>query len=304
MARLGQFILCAVIGLAVAGTGEPVALTLAIFLIAGLVWFALRRDMRHWLWLVTLVFFAIGFTISCLAPGNDVRQTWFKQAHQFIPSVKGSFRIVFILMLNWFRQPLVIVATLLWLLVIWRARLLRSWRRPILYAVIPPLGIILMLATAFPAFWVTNGAPGYRIRNVMQLILMFWWLACVTLIAVNLPGRPRTATAVSRAQMCVLLAGLLVFLASLWAQPNFREALSLWTGPAWAYRKQTQQRIALVKDALSSNVPDLEVPAFKDPPRMLLAPELDITEDPKDWRNRCFAAYWKLQSVKVALDNQ
>ena len=118
--RLGQFILCAVIGLVVAGTGEPVALTLAIFLIAGLVWFAMRRDMRCWLWLVTLVFFAIGFTISCLAPGNDVRQTWFKQAHQFIPSVKGSFRIVFILMLNWFRQPLVIVATLLWLLVIWR----------------------------------------------------------------------------------------------------------------------------------------------------------------------------------------
>ena len=302
--RIGLFVLCAIIAGAVAGSNETMAVTLGILLLARLLWLTLHRDQRRWPWLVSLVFLAIGFTISYRAPGNAIRQDYFNQAHQLIPSIQGTFRLTFILLREWFDQPLVIVATLLWLLVVWWAGLFRSWRRPILYIVIPPLGIILMAASAFPPFWAMNASPGYRTINILQLILMFWWFACVTLIAVNLPRRLATSTAVSRTQLCLALAGLLVFLVSLWAQPNFREALWLWTGPAWKYRQQTRQRIALVKEALSNNVPDLQVPPFRDPPRILWAPELDITEDPKDWRNRCFAAYWKLQSVKVALDNQ
>ena len=135
---------------------------------------------------------------------------------------------------------------------------------------------------------------------------MFWWFGCVTLLAVNLPqrsGRSTPTAIVSRSRRWLVLPGLLIFVLSILAQPNFREALGLWQGPAWKYRRQARQRIALVKEALKNNVPDLELPAYDDPPRMLLAYDLDITEDPKDWRNKCFAAYWKLQSVKIRRDN-
>jgi hypothetical protein len=292
----------ALLAFAAAGSNEVVLLMLGwTLLVLAVVAFRARHP-RWKLWLVPLGAVSIGFIFDILAPGNMKRAAATGGIGDPFGPLVGSGVMSVWSATDWISPAPVVVA----LFALVAAGSLASatldeasaWKRtPWLVPLLA--GVVAVWGGLFFTHWTSGfalrpGAP-HRVANVVAV----FFLASVALTAlllgiqvVGARGVTRLAS-VSRAQSAILLGIGVLLLGRGNARVGYEDIV---TRRAAVYDTELRHRYATLEAASATDT--VTVPPLSREPRTLLF--RDITSDASDWRNRCYALYFRVAAVKIA----
>lgn len=320
----GDPFLIALCILVVAGSNEISMLLLLIILTAALIFRLLREgrlDRRTALLLCLAVLFSLGVI---LAPGNAARSLSYTHHHDIIFSAGASVAILSFLVPLWLINPLVWISSLLYLW--WRGMGLTAPTVPA-HRRIPMIVIflVLMAGSVFPSFWAAGVPPSGRHLNITYATFLLFWLYLLetTLLPWITTKFPASAPLYGRAIFVALAFFVLYsvaiasiprqkewsrdieqylaepsravsYLLSHYARNNLVEAFSdLVTLRAPRYDRALTERYRLIADCPSSG--PCAVPPLDDTPQSIFF--RDITADPGDWKNLCYARYFDKERI-------
>lgn len=286
-----------------AGGSNEIALLLLTLGLSVVVWRAYRSHMRRWTpWLLPLALTLAAGVIDVLAPGNLRRAEVTSGLTSVIGPLAGSAVFAAATILRWLSAGPVLVALLIALIsgvaasrhsgadIAFRGT---SWHVPI---VVAAFGVWL-------SFFFTHWASGFALRpgppsRVVDVTLLFFLLAALVgafMMGVQVLGRFRSLSTklVPQTRWLTLLLALMLF-----GRGNVRVAwLDLVSGRAAAYDRDLHERYALLESARRENVAAVLPPLTRVPEALHVR---DITTDPADWRNSCYARYWGVPEVRLS----
>ena len=280
----------------IGGGNLVTGLITAIFYGCLLLFRIVRRDRRALLYLLLpFAFFAAGFLINVLAPGNAVRMAEL-DTHPTMPeTVLLSLRVAGAYIRSWLHFPL--ICFMLFLV-------------PFLYKMVAASnltfrwpGIVLvfsygLIAASFcPPLYSIDYMPS-RLTDVIfysfVLLTAFDLFYCLGWLHHRLwssvPLKPAYSIPFVAVAAAVLVAGTAYFQGARFT--SARAAVQLMNGDAAAYYATAQERLAILRD---ESVTDAVLPAY--PVRPVVLYFDDITRDPSNYRNTSMQKYYDKASV-------
>jgi len=189
---------------------------------------------------------------------------------------------------------------------------------------------MLLAGTVFPSFWAAGVPPSGRHLNITYAVFLLFWLYLLETtirpwLALRRPGPNDTPYA----RAALLLAGIFIvyslalsflprqkewsrdierylaepsravtYLLSHYARNNLIDVFSdLLTQRALRYDRTLSERYRLITDCPSVGL--CVVPPLDDPPPSVFF--RDITDDPNDWKNVCYARYFGKEQIAISL---
>ena len=273
----------------VAGFNETLmVLQLAILLPGTLIHH--RRGVRtRSLWITALLFASVGAVLLVSAPGNVVRATHHvaggKTAAAVLSSIStGTLFLVtkgaVLLLLGFFLPTL-------------QPRNEGSNRNDGRYV----LALLLypaVIVSFFPVFWVTGHPPAYRIMSLPLILLVCGVIPPALSLARVLYGTVlgeklcRTVTAAVLTIGVVILAFLLT---------NFRTITGDLAGRSAHYSRLIDARYETIERERAGGARTIFLPRLHVTPASIHV--TDITPDPTDWKNRCYASFFGVEEIAL-----
>ena len=264
-----------------------------------------RRAMFPFL-LAGLVSSLLALSIVTLAPGNKFRQSYFPPHPNLFRLTKLSlYYATGFVITEFIHAPLTILSLLLlpFLLAICFPRSrsdrdqnpnVQNNKRALL--LLPPLGFFLILICFATGVYAVSGALPERARFIPEFIFVCT-AACWAYFAGALAARFLTSTSKPSANQAaglvavaalILVPPLLATRRTLRLVPGARAGASIW-----------DQMDRDMRAAKARGAKDVIVPAVDDVETRLGArrTELQIDHDPNNWKNRCVALYYGVDSV-------
>lgn len=276
---------------------ELAGLSLFLMLLLGLA-VAVRERRGIGIWGLAGVLALTGLLVSLLAPGNALRGAQFKNGHSLLITVKSCLKLGVLDVLPWMLQPTLWAATLLLLTrppargrPAWLARGVMPWRW-----VLPGATLLLTLLWLAGPSWAMGGTNG-RALNGTQEIFLLGWCASAVAWGRHLGWLRRRLGA--RRHRALRLAALALLAAAPWLTGNnFRFIREGWAlAPRWSRAMRQQQ--AQARRAHAAGLPGAVLVPIPQPRPFFFFSD-GITENPRDWQNESYAAFFGLQSVRTA----
>lgn len=289
-----------VFGFAITGFHELVALALMGVLVTGTVLVLVERRPNAAVWLILLIFVALGTAVSVLAPGNTERGAIDFPYGRSVSSGIVALARLLMRVLRWIDLKLV-AASVLFALTFGpqlgpseqdppdRARI-RTWA-------IPLAGASILLGNCAVLTYATGGVGPGRSHNLLYMeFCIAWFTSLVTVLktAPDLPYRPVNSSIRAWHGMAAVF-----FCVSLIGSMNHGVATRDLILHAVPWRRAMAQRYELVQRAetLNGDAADVVVPSVVPPAAFWR--ELDIRPDADFPINRFFAKYFGVRSVRV-----
>ena len=303
--RVLQSALAPAIGFLVAGIHELVGSMLAVTLLVGAV---VTRKIGHpnrRLWAWAAVFSLLGLLLVAFAPGNQARR---------ISNFPDGYNLPLTLWLTlwqaikavtvWICDVKLLLATLLFILHPAIRSIRTDWRLPgrmsIKWLI---LGIwVLLLAIGFGApSWITGQEMAGRTLSTVYYVFLLGWFVTVFVFTRGLDFRSIIAK-----EYLLLFRSLTLVLYSLSVATtgNARVAIHDLVHRAIPWREAIEERYDTVRGAEGKGVAEVFLPTLPDRPRIFGRELGDITRDPTHWSNACFANFFGLRSVRLALPTE
>lgn len=282
---------------AAVGCNESVLCVLLGVLLPGaaLAWYW-RSPRRIW-WVLALGVWTQGAVLVLLAPGNAVRSAAVNEPHNVAAAVVRAWHGAS------YATGRLWLPDLLWPLLVllaWPAcrRLAARWPR-LAAPWLLPAGLayagLFLVAALFPAYYVLGRSIPSRTGNVLHLLFLGLGFFLCVLAAARLG--PRLPAGLPPRWLVVVQ--VLAIAALCWS-PGFRTAVhDLTVAPL--FKEQWQQRFALVELARRQGAAHVILPPVNYPvfPRTICY--WDMTDDPDNFTNTCFASFVGLEAVKVTI---
>jgi len=256
-------------------------------------------------WLIVLLTALICFAVVYLSPGNAVRAADFPLRHGFMRAVNGSVFTGLQALWIWFSNPVLITGSLLAAVALFRLNHLAARPLQVTNAWIVLLllcTLLLPIVLQLPAWWAMGGWPPPRTLDAIYFLFLLSWFATVGAIALRLSG---TATSGPRKRPKPGFAAFAVTLVALgftWAvlaspalqrvKHDLFQAASPWSG-------YMHQRYRQIDQAVADGRLDLVVADYEQAYPVSLYFN-DIMRKPWHWRNRCYADYFGLNTIRRA----
>ena len=237
---------------------------------------------------------------SCLlvfSPGNAVRESVYENSHNLSSSLIYSVAQVARFCLVWLCSLPFVVASLFYLSV---GKKLRKyvWFDKSFYLNRGEALILLLLIVficVFPPYWATGMLGQHRTLNVAYAFFLPMWFVLLTVwqnyykekISFNYLPKIKRVLAV------------VFFLALLFTGNGFGALNDLFSGSAKRYDSQLTKRFKMLQGPLQKNQSIFVFEPLKAKPHCLFSS--DISDSPKDWKNRAYNLYFRTDSTDIYL---
>lgn len=305
-----RLVMACLLSVFVGGSNYITALIVAVLFAsaAGLL-FILKKGKKSRILVLPFLLFLAAFLLNALAPGNAVRQ----EEMLVRPGVVKSIFLSFYYCVEYVADTWFNWAYLLFVLALipfmWEAvRALGSrfsYRAPL---VVFGYSYCVLSAMFTPSLFATGDVGGGRIFNIIfldsMLFVMLNLFYCMGWLYRKLEFRGETQSCFERKEMRWYLAGVLcfgAFIGAMYAKVNpdyfttVSAVHSLATGEAAAYGAETDEREALLQEAVKSGEAEIEIPRLTVHPYLLFWS--DIEEGAEDWTNKSMARYYRKDAV-------
>ncbi len=200
-----RFSLLIILSLIIGGGNYITALLTAVLLFALSVYVVLCRrqiptSKRIFMYAIFL-FFMLGFAVSILAPGNDVRQAYFTDRPGAFMSIIFAYSNAINFILGWLGKPVVFFAVILLLPILYHTAAGLNFSYPL--PALAPIAAITLIAVQFtPNSYAQNGMGPGRAHNIIFYSFVLLLAATVFYIcgwlSRNLFSKKETESAKSR----------------------------------------------------------------------------------------------------------
>jgi hypothetical protein len=253
-------------------------------------------------WLILLGIASICFCIVYFAPGNAVRSSHFPLRTDVQHAILGSWNYGLQILRSWLSEPVFISS--IFLVPFFVARLYSETGREFYITFKQPIFLfILMLLVpfmfSFPAWWAMGVVPPLRAVNTIYfLFLLSSYAAIAALTLYVIQNRLGSKWALSStARGIVVSAASLIFIYFLLENDKFVAAVDDLKKNARTYDQYLIERYKIVKESLDNEMLAVTVPRYEySYPHSIYFD--DITDDPEDWRNTCYADYFGLENIR------
>jgi hypothetical protein len=295
----------AVLAVVVAGLNELVGLMLLGLLTIGMILSLLLRRVDAALGFAAgLVSDLVGLAVNVLAPWTVAHAAVFSNGYDFLTAIRLVFLEPGQAPLQWLGQ-----ASMLWLTILlvtspWFLARLPAWVKtpfplpsplPLWLVLVPLIGLAAVHLTLFAADYAQGSSAPARVLNIAYAFFVIGWLA--SLIPLGLLAKEAALPNQPVGKALFLIAAVMLPLSivtgrNLMAGPSCLKKTAREFAPAVAAR-DVQMR-AKTADASEP----IEVRPINTSSILLLWN--DITEDPEDWRNQCFARFYGVRAVRLS----
>ena len=244
--------------------------------------------------------FVLALICSCVlffAPGVTGRSSLASNNHRFWVSLLFSTAQTLRFFLEWISSlPLLLLSFLYYFL---HKKLVEGNRIFALSFYLSPLYSITLLffvifIAVFPPYWATGMLGQHRTLNVAYYLFLLIWFINLTVCFNFYKNELETIKLLDQR---IHVAAMLLIVATLFFTKNGYDVVTdLFYGKAQAYDEQMNQRYAGI---LHSAKDTIYFQPIKDPPKTLYL--YDITEDPKNWLNLSYNAYFECEGKKIML---
>jgi len=249
-----------------------------------------QKSFVVYFFLITLM----GSSIVYFAPGNDVRESFFPDNHDFVHSFFYSIAQTGRFFLKW------ISSVPLWLLTVlyffWNRNLSKNiklfsdsfYLSPVYSSFL--LFFVIFIA-AFPAYWSTGILGQHRTINVAYYLFVILWFINLTVWFNYYEGKLKNIKELNRKIRTVSL--IVILITFLFTKNGYVTYIDIFSGKAKSFDKQMKDRYSLIK---SSNDTIWFKPIIDAPKSIFL---YEITNNPNHWLNKCYAVYFECEEKPV-----
>jgi hypothetical protein len=246
-----------------------------------------------------LVVIAIADAIVILAPGNSVRGVRFAEKHDFFGALTHAATQAVDFGLTWTGSLSLWAASVLIFFTLPSVIEQRGYlaypqsRFQVARWLIPIAGTGAIITMFFVTWYVTGHAPTYRTVNSIYGVFLLTWFGTLTAAVCYATKSSARNDPGSVSLLWLAKAALLIGLVN---SGNFHDAVrSLLMAPR--YVSEWNDRYNQVRMARQNNQRHLIVAPINTLPKTIFFE--DLTSDPGDWRNLCFAEYMGLPAASV-----
>lgn len=275
-----------------------------------------RQDIK-WdkIWIPT-VFNLVGFACSCFTPGNLVRSAETEHISA-VKSVLLSLYSTFDMMTNDMARWELWVALILLIPIFWTmaGEVKVRFQHPFMFVL---FSFLLVSSNMTPPFFAVGNIEAGRLKAlawmeyVFLLVLTLFYLTVwfkqyyedknkAVCEKVNEAGRKNTMTISVTSSFAIgVCIGFLIIGSGLSVVPEHdyysgtSALFAIADGSAATYRKETQERLAILRD---ESIRDAELAEYSVHPEMLFY--WDVTPDKNEWVNQATATYYNKDSVRL-----
>jgi hypothetical protein len=296
----------AILAVLVTGFNELIGLLLLGLLSVGIILSLFWRRLDAALGFASVLgFTAIGLAVNVLAPGTAVHAAVSTNPYNFSTAIRLVFLEPGQSPLPWLGQPSMLWFTILVLTSPGFLSRLPTWvRTPRTSAVrlwlvfVPLIGLAAVHLTLLAADYAQGVDAPTRILNIAYAVFLIGWFA--SLIPVGLLSTETAVPDQSLGKALHLVAAVMLPV-SIVLGANVMSGLSSLRKTAREFAPAMAARQVMMRAAAENNAHQggpIELSPIASNPKLFFWN--DITEDPEDWRNECFARFYRVGSVRVS----
>jgi hypothetical protein len=293
----------AVLAILVAGFNELIGLILLGLLTIGMILSLFLRRVDAALGFAgVLVSSLVGLAVNLLAPGTVAHAAVFSNGYNFLTAIRVVFLEPGQAPLQWLGQ-----ASMLWLTILlvtspWFLARLPAWVRtpfplpstlPLWLALVPLIGLVAVHLTLFATDYAQGSSAPARTLDIAYAVFVFGWLA--SLIPLGLLAKEAAVPNQPVGKALHLIAAVMLPL-SIVTGPNLMAGLSGLRKTAREFAPAVAAREVQMRTRTANASEPIELKPITISPILFLWN--DITEDPEDWRNQCFARFYGVRAVR------
>ena len=292
---------------AVIGTTE-MYMVLMVILVTTITIYVFATGHRYrTIWSSLLVVTLLSAALLILAPGNEGRGRHFVERHQFLFSVTMSFQHLGGWVIKWLREPLLWLATMLYVICSSYVSLQTGFNQKInkvYFAIILPCWMLALFSCFFVAFWSMGVSLPDRAMNSVYLIFLAGWFALITVVLDDSKVIRRKLSEVLRKKSIGQTIGVIVAIGMFVGFLNNHNLTTAYTDlfdRAVLIDELYQTRYLVIAEAKAkSSKSTVNVPriGLTDRPSTIMVD--DITDDRNDWRNKAYANYFGIKAIKTS----
>ncbi|MDG1477285.1 MAG: DUF6056 family protein [Vicingaceae bacterium] len=273
-------------------------LTLVIVFLLGVLTFVFHQKKLVQKKIILIQFlFAIAFAaILILAPGNSVRGSAYNESKQLIYSLTYSIIQVFRFQILWIFSIPLIVCSLLYVNVnkeLSKSQILFSNSFYLSRLSSTFLLFSIIFICVFPAYWATGILGQHRTLNIAYLFFLLAWFVNLTVWL----NHYKVKSIINFKIMLYLFSALIIGI--IFTGNGYNTLNDIFAGTAASFNKQHEYRFEELYKAQGLKTNQVSLPQILAKPKCLFT--YDIEEEPKDWKNKAYNMYFRLDSVDIFL---
>lgn len=289
----------------VTGFNELIGLLLLGFLSIGIMLSLFWRRLDAALgFTIVLGFTVVGLAVNLLAPGTAVHAAVSTNPYNFITAIRLVFLEPGQAPLPWLGQPAILWLTVLVLTSPGFLSRLPTWVRtqftpivPFWLVLVPFIGLAAVHLTLLAADYAQGVDAPARILNIAYAVFLIGWFA--SLIPLGRLSSEHAVPDQSLGKALHLVAAVMLPL-SIILGTNVMSGLSSLRKTVREFAPAVAARQVLMRAATENNAHQgdpIGVSPITSNPKLFFWS--DVTEDPEDWRNECFARYYRVRAVRL-----
>jgi hypothetical protein len=305
MKKMISWLVASVIAIIVTGFNELVGLILLGVLFFGMI---LALGFRR---LDATIGFAAVFTatlfgvaVNLLAPGTAVHGAESPNPYNLLTAIRLVFTTPGQAPLQWLGQPTMVWVTVLLVTSPWFLKNLPAWVRkpsplpwPLSHwlVLIPLIGLVAVHCTLFAADYAQGFNAPTRILDITYAVFLIGWLA--SLIPLGLLAADNSLPYQPVGKALHLIAAVMLPLSILTA-PNVMAGVSNSAMTARVFAPAVAEREAQMRAGAAIGTKLINLRPINASPALFFWS--DLSQDPNDWHNKCFARYYQVGAVRVS----
>lgn len=292
-----HFILNTIVIILVIGFNEIVMLILLLYHFVLMLFAFFKYEKNKSISVYWFIIVLIASLIIFLAPGNEVRASYFENNHQFFNSVLYSLLQTIRFLSDWISNLPFIIFSLITLYLFKKGNV--EFFKVVSYSDILVWGLsipLIIFICIFPAYWGTGILGQHRTVNVACLLFIMLWLVNLNLWMVyykELPFFNNIDKILKDKTIIILFLILLITMAV--TKNGYNAFTDIYDGKARKYSKEMTERIEKMKGAKSKSIESIGVDPLKYKPATIFV--IDITADSDHWINKGYASYYTMKSI-------
>ncbi len=289
--KLLYLILSILFSIITVGTNEVSMLLINIILGAVLIFKSIQKQKINYPILILLIFTFVFSIVVIKSPGNSIRADYYPNKEQLFYSIYKSILAVKSYIGIWI--PFIILFTILFFDYFNKKN---NAKALIFFDVNPIIILIVVLAIPFIGFftgyWGVGRIPPLRTINTIYFYFLIGLVYLTFVLYFKLKKENRDFITYSKWVKYLLITIIIIQFGQ---KNNIRTAYSdLLKGKAYNYDLELKSRYKIIKNNSNDT---LYVPILTSKPKTIFCG--DITSDSKDWRNQCYANYWKFTAIQI-----
>lgn len=240
--------------------------------------------------ILIILIFAFTFSlIVIMSPGNTIRALRFQNNHQIISAIFHSVLAAYFFSIK--LLPIIIISSLIYF-DYFNAKINVSTSK--IFNVNPIFLFFIIFSIPligfFPSYWSMGGPPPQRTINIIYFSFLIGLIYWILVLFFKSKKSKNNFIVFSRSFKCLLF--IMIF-GELVSQNNIRNAYSnLISGSAYEYNLALKSRYEKIRNN-KGNI--CIVPALINRPITIYFD--DITSNPENWKNSCYASYFKVEKI-------